>query len=292
MGSSTSSYPTPSGANAYNQPITIDHIPPRYQIDHTSVPDTTPLKTLETERDDSQWEIGECISYDNVGPMSPKSIEGYRQFIAFRDTRSKYLFCYPVKTCNEDTFLYHLQRVLRFFTSRGFQPHNLRSEYYTTFRSAKANQFYEDNQCRHESSAPYQQWQNAVERDIQTILSNVSATIHGQEFLRADTWAHALTHWTRLHSAFPHAVLRDTPARIIDPTFLIDAHHQYRFVFGDLLCFPLQDHERLWTFVVKNDIGFYVGDEDSVKGGSVIYMPYNHSFLTRGNGHRFLISDI
>ena len=42
-----------------------------------------------------------------------------------------------------------------------------------------ANQFYEDNQCRHESSAPYQQWQNAVERKIQTILLNVSATIHG-----------------------------------------------------------------------------------------------------------------
>jgi hypothetical protein len=73
---------------------------------------------------------------------------------------------------------------------------------------------------------------------------------------------------------------------------LVDAHNQYRFVFGDLLCFPLQDHERLWKFDVKNDIGFYVGDEDSVKGGSVIYMPYNHSFLTRGNGHRILISDI
>jgi hypothetical protein len=224
--------------------------------------------------------------------ISPESIEGYRQFIAFRDTRSKYLFCYPVKTCNEDTFLYHLQRVLRFFTSRGYTPRILRSDYYTTFRSAKANQFYEDNQCRHESSAPYQQWQNAVERDIQTILSNVSATIHGQDFLRADTWAHALTHWTRLHNAFPHAVLHETPARIIDPTFVVDAHHQYRFIFGDLLCFPLQDHERLWKFDVKNDIGFYVGDEDSVKGGSVIYMPYNHNFLTRGNGHRVLISDI
>ena len=108
-------------------------------------------------------------------------------------------FCYPVKTCNEDTFLYHLQRVLRFFTSRGFQPRILRSDYYTTFRSAKANKFYEDNQCRHESSAPYQQWQNAVERDIQTILSNVSATIHGQDFLRADTWAHALTPRTGLY---------------------------------------------------------------------------------------------
>ena len=172
---------------------------------------------------DTQWAIGECISYDNVGPISPESVEGYRQFIAFRDTRSKYLFCYPVKTCNEDIFLYYLNRVLRFFTTRGFKPRILRSDYYTTFRSAKAYQFYEDNQCRHESSAPYQQWQNAVERDIQTIISNVSATIHGQDFLRADIWAHALTHWTRLHNSVPHAVLKDTPARIIDPDFYVDA---------------------------------------------------------------------
>ena len=57
---------------------------------------------------DSQWAIGECISYDNVGPISPESVEGYRQFIAFRDTRSKYLFCYPVKTYNEDTFLFYI----------------------------------------------------------------------------------------------------------------------------------------------------------------------------------------
>ena len=47
---------------------------------------------------------------------------------------------------------------------------------------------------------------------------------------------------------------------------MVDAHYQYRFVFGDLLCFPLQDYVRLWKFDVKIDIGFYVGDEDSVKG--------------------------
>ena len=82
------------------------------------------------------------------------------------------------------------------------------------------------------------------------------------------------------------------PAQIIDSSFHIDAAHQYRHAFGDLLCFPLQDHERLWKFDVKNDIGFYAGDEDSVKGGSVIYMPYTHNFLTRGNGHRILISDL
>eukprot|EP01036_Dinobryon_divergens_P061801 gene61801-biopygen28497 len=136
-------------------------------------------------KDDSSWNIGECISYDNVGPINPPSIEGYKQFLAFRDTRSKYLFSFPVKHCDEDTFLYYLDRVLRFFTSRGFTPRILRSDYFSTFRSHKCLTFYEDHQCRHETSAPYQQWQNAVERDIQTILGNVSATIHGQDFLRA-----------------------------------------------------------------------------------------------------------
>ena len=138
--------------------------PPITDSKDVKQPDTT------DPREDHQWSIGECISYDNVGPINPESIEGYKQFIAFQDTRSKYLFCYPVKTCNKNTFLYYLDRVLSFFTTRGFKPRILRSDYYTIFRSNKANQFYEDHQCRHESSAPYQQWQNAVERDIQTIL--------------------------------------------------------------------------------------------------------------------------
>eukprot|EP01036_Dinobryon_divergens_P061768 gene61768-biopygen26091 len=222
---------------------------------------SAPTTQADDFKDDSSWNIG----YDNVGPINPPSIEGT-----------------PSSTIS----------VLRFFTSRGFKPRILHSDYFSMFRSRKCLTFYEDHQCRHETSAPYQQWQNAVERDIQTILGNVSATIHGQDFLRADIWGHALSHWNRLHNAVPHSILQDTPARLIDNNFHIDAHHQYRFAFGDILCFPLQDHERLWKFDVKNDIGFYSGEEDSTKGGSIVYMPYTHSFLVRGNGHRVLISDL
>jgi hypothetical protein len=35
-----------------------------------------------------------------------------------------------------------------------------------------------------------------------------------------------------------------------------------------------------------------MGDADSIKGGSLVYMPYTHSTLVRVNGHRILISDI
>ena len=78
----------------------------------------------------------------------------------------------------------------------------------------------------------------------------MSTTIHSQDFLRA------AKHWARLHNSLPHSVNNITPAQVIDPSFHIDATHQYSHAFGDLLYFPLQDHERLWKFDVKNDIGF------------------------------------
>ena len=133
---------------------------------------------------DHTWPIGSLIYYDNVGPISPASLEGYTQLLVFRDTRSKYIFSYPVKTCNEEILLTYLNKVLRFFTTRGFKPSR---DFYSTFRSALSEEFYETNHCTHQTSAPYQQWQNAAERDIQTILANMSATIHSQDFLRADT---------------------------------------------------------------------------------------------------------
>ncbi len=83
-----------------------------------------------------------------------------------------------------------------------------------------------------------------------------------------------------------------TPAQVIDSSFHVDSTHQYHHAFGDLLCFPLQDHERLWKFDVKNDIGFYLDDEDRIKGCNLVYLPYTHSVLTRGNSHRILISDL
>ena len=133
--------------------------------------------------------------------------------------------------------------MLNFFKNRGFKPRILRSDYDTTFRSAKVTEYYESKGCTHQSLTTYQQWQISVERDIQTIFANVSATIFGQDWLRADTWSYALSYWICLHNSLPHSVHNATPGRLIDNNFSIDAHHQYRFAFGDLLCFPLQEHE-------------------------------------------------
>jgi hypothetical protein len=155
--------------------------PPQPPPGENSQPDASTPSTTATDPEEADCDIGEVISYDNVGPINPASLEGYTQFLVFRDTSSKYIFAYPIKTCNEDTFLYYLDKVLNFFKNRGFQARILRSDYYTTFRLTKVTEYYESKGCTHQSSAPYQQWQNSVERDIQTILANVSATTHGQD---------------------------------------------------------------------------------------------------------------
>jgi hypothetical protein len=43
-----------------------------------------------------------------------------------------------------------------------------------------------------QSSIPYSHWQVAVERDMQTIVNSASALLHGQEWLKADSWDLAL----------------------------------------------------------------------------------------------------
>jgi hypothetical protein len=99
------------------------------KLDTAMIPSSLSPSKVDTERNDSQWDIGECISYDNVGPISSESIEGYRQFIAFHDTQLRPATRTPFSTTYSG-----------FYASSSAEV-SLRSDYYTTFRSAKAKQF-------------------------------------------------------------------------------------------------------------------------------------------------------
>ena len=97
--------------------------------------DFIPTTTMNEPLDES-WQIGEVISYDDLGPITPASSEGHTKKLTFLDNRSKYLFAYPAQTCTEKIFLYYLERISRFFTTRGYKPRILRSsDYCFIFRS-------------------------------------------------------------------------------------------------------------------------------------------------------------
>ena len=168
----------------------------------------------------------------------------------------------------------------------------MRTDYFKTFLSKKAERYYAKRDIEYQSSTPYKHWQNAVERTIQTIINYMAAIIHGTEFLREDSWAYALVHFTRVHNDLPNPITGLSPNSIINSSHQVNALQKFRFAFGDIVCHSLEKLERKIKFDIRNDVGLYLGDERGMKGGCLIYRPYKHTVTVRGDVHRLNISSV
>jgi hypothetical protein len=69
----------------------------------------------------------------------------------------------------------------------------------------------------------------------------------------------------------------------MDNDHQVDAKYQYRFAFGDIVCYPLSDKERRHKFDIKNELGLYMRDKQDLKGGCHVYQPYWHRIIIRGD---------
>ena len=250
--------------------------------------------------EDSKLRPGEIISCDDV-PVSPVSIDGYNTFFIFRDTKTRKVFTFTTTDKNEDTFLACFKHVLIHF-KRLYKEHpewgqppimTVRSDYMKTFKSRKVLSFYQDNDCQCELSSPYQHWQVAVERDIQTVINSMAAVIHSNNFINASAWSYALRHFTRIFNDTP---LSSTgylsPNQLCNPSHFVDASVKYHYAFGDLLVFPLQDGERKWKFDIRNEVGFYFGDDEMTKDAAYIYLPFHHQLVSRAGAERVDVSEL
>jgi len=255
-------------------------------------PSTKEEMSRQDEEDSKRYTPGELLSCDNVGPVNPKSFEGYTQVFIWRDTSSKRMFSHSDSEASEDVYLEGLETVRLYYKARGIRIKTIRTDDFTTFKSRKVREYYAKYGIERQSSTPYQHWQNSVERDIQTMIHNISAVIHGSLLMRADSWNRALKHWIKVHNDLPRSAHQYSPNAIMDNTHQVDARYQYRFAFGDIVCYPLAEKERRWKFDTKNEMGFYLGDKKGMKGGCHVYQPYWHKILTRGDVHRIRLSEI
>ena len=170
--------------------------------------------------DQKTWKIGELIYCDDV-PVHPISLEGFWYFFVFRDTKSRKIMTFCTKSNDDTTYLRCLRSVIRFFdriyakraSELGPRPPTIvRTDRFKAFDSADCKAFYEENHCSHEQASAYRHHQVAAERDIQTIVQNVAACVHTNDFIRATSLARAVDHWTALHGDTP---LSETPTNTL-----------------------------------------------------------------------------
>jgi hypothetical protein len=241
---------------------------------------------------DREWNVGECITVDNVGPINPGSIDGFKYFFIFKDIKSKKIFTFLVKTCDEESYLKALEEVLEHLVKYGHKTKVVRSDYYSTFLSNSVKEFERSKGISHESSSPYIHWQNAVEREVQTMYKFVSTLLHAQAILRMDVWSYALTHWTMVYNTLPHSMTGIAPNRMVDEGSTINAKYKFRLAFGDLLTFGVPQPRRKGKFDCRNDLGFYLGDVPGMKGAVQVYHPYEHKVKIRADVYKLNVSTL
>ena len=255
-------------------------------------PSTKEEMDQQDESDAKRYKPGELLSCDNVGPVNPKSFEGYKQSFIWRDTSTKRMFSHSDSEASEDVYLEGLDTIRLYYEKHGIRIKVIRSDDFTTFKSRKVRAYYAKHGIERQSSTPYQHWQNSVERDIQTMIHNISAVVHGSILMRADSWNRALKHWIKVHNDLPRSAHQYSPNAIMNNDHQVDARYQYRFAFGDIVCYPLAENERRHKFDTKNELGLYLGDKTGMKGGCHVYQPYWHRIIIRGDVHRVRISEV
>jgi hypothetical protein len=119
--------------------------------------------------------------------------------------------------------------------------------------------------ARLQHSILYSHYQNAVERDVQTIVAGVASLMHGQHWMHADSWDLALYHFVDWRNKSPQVKLRDgrSPWQVYTREQL-DFNLEKRFQFGDLIAVGLPGNlpgdGKAWKCDMRHEVGIYVGD--------------------------------
>ena len=231
---------------------------------------------------------GEIISADPVGKISPSSANGYCYFFLFKDIATGFLHAIPSKT--KVDFLVALRAVHDFYSRHGWKPRVLRTDGGKEELACNVEAFLVSKQMTRETSAPYSQYQNSVERDVQTVCKGVSAMLHNQLWIRADRWDLALRHFVDCRNACPntHHSFKSPRQRVTREA--IDLERTFNYAFGDIVRVSLPVPDRGWKFDVRNDVGIYVGQPSGSVESHLIYWPYTHSVSERSGVSKLEIS--
>jgi hypothetical protein len=232
---------------------------------------------------------GEILSIDPAGPINPQTRGGHKYFWLIKDVCTGYIWAITSSSKSAVSCIDALDYVIKWLRVRGHKTRKIRSDFETTFDSTALKDYCDspDISCVIQKSVPYKHYQNAVERDIQTVVKGASLLLGQQPWLRKDCWDLALFNFVQCRNRCPNAHSFTPAGRDRSPYQWLtgrqlDLSRQFQFSFGDFVAVATPDELRDWKFDMRNQIGIYVGDDPNTKDGCCIFWPYSNSISTRG----------
>ena len=133
-------------------------------------------------------EPGQIVSIDPVGPISPKSVDGFFLMWLVYDYGSGYTWVYFTSVKKATAVVKILEYVVADLKFWDKSLKIVRSDAEEIFAAMEVQTFLDKEGIRHQTSVPYAHYQNRVERTIQQVTRGVSSLMCAQRWLPSSYW--------------------------------------------------------------------------------------------------------
>lgn len=225
--------------------------------------------------------FGSEISMDYL-PVTTTARGGYTGAYIFSERSQSYAWAYLISRPSNNKLLYQAICYVRSSLRRyGFQLKTVRSDAGKVEGAQLLNLKLAElgDGVVLTSAAPEAQFQNPVERFIQTAARGIAATLLSQRFLDNTFWGMALLAWVRAWNCRPNE-----SSGQYSPEYALTGHHpdvmvQFRYPFGacvasrSLTTKKTKHSAPAFKFSPTGELGFVVGNTVSTNGASLVFFP-------------------
>ena len=214
---------------------------------------------------------------DRLGPVTPVAMGGFTYLYLFVDLASDFWISILAKPpANGAQFLAAIQKVRLYFLKYGHVIKKLRFDAGVIENSALVIDHLSSISIQTDSAAPGAQYQNPVERHMQTLLKKTTTIIVDQKNLDATCWGLAALSSTDTRNSCPSPKNANNESPIFKVTNVHpDLSRRFKYAFGQSLAclIPSQQQKQQPKFGARAEIGFAVGSAPGSNGATLVLFP-------------------
>ena len=220
----------------------------------------------------------ETISLDGLGVYQPLAIGGYPRAIIAVDTCVLFCIGQLIKAYDGETLITFVKKLICFAKSFGFAVRRVRFDSGKIENCAKFKEFLALEGIEGCPAATEQQFQNPVERTIQTVKNSVAACIADQNNLSANYWGFAFLFAIAALNCHGNTLCPESSPNFEVMSLVTDVQKTANHYFGEKVVMA-RTGAKVTMGVTRNELGIVIGYGNARSG----------SFLVHRCGKKFCI---
>jgi hypothetical protein len=212
---------------------------------------------------------GHTISFD-YQPVTTKSITGHTGYFLFKCLYSEFRYSAFVTFKSAASLISSLDSVCLFFLSHGHHLVKVRCDSGSSELSEEFSKYLLQHHITLDPAAVNSQFQNPVEREVQTVNKGVATLFADQHLLTPAFWPYAVQFW--IHTANSSPMSSDISPLELVTNVVPDISTTFRFPFGCPVTSSKEGPKVALTHA-KSEIGIALGTSSGSNKSVLIYIP-------------------